>query len=120
MFNLCDAHEVAEKFTETILRKAKEFISYRPARFHKSSHPWVNGKVMDAIECKCKAYGTPGFPAAAERCRQVLVDEYKAYRQRTREKLSSLPRGSKAWWRHDRELLDRKAEISSIRTAFEG
>ena len=50
IFNLDDAHDVTEKFTETILRQAKQFISYRSARFHKSSHPWMNGKACDALD----------------------------------------------------------------------
>ena len=114
MFGADDAHDATAKFTETILRKAKQFISYRRARFQKSSHPWMNNKVMEAIEAKCKAYGSIEFPAAAARCRQVLADEYQSYRQKMREKLSGLPRGSKAWWKHNRELLERKAKVTSI------
>ena len=41
------------------------------------------------------------------------------YMKKLKEKISTLPRNGKQWWRLDRELLSRKAGVASIPTLRE-
>ena len=47
-------------------------------------------------------------------CKKTLAEEYQAYLQELRKKLAALPKGSKRWWKLNRELLQKKAKISSM------
>ena len=49
-----------------------------------------------------------------ERCSRILNEERQKYVQRLKEKLMSLPKGSKQWWKINRELLNKKGKVSSI------
>ena len=44
----------------------------------------------------------------------VLREERQKYVERLKAKMTALPRGSKQWWRINREFLHRKANINSI------
>ena len=80
----------------------------------RSSHPWLNAKCRAAIVCKNDAEGTGSFDAASNTCSQVLREERVKYVEKLKAKLAGLPRCSKQWWRINRELLHRKANVSSI------
>jgi len=86
----------------------------------KSSHPWLNERCRKAIARKNAAEGTINFSEEQQRCTKTLNEERALYTQRVKEKLAALPRSSKAWWRLNRELLRRRAQVSSIPALREG
>ena len=69
---------------------------------------------MAAINRKNNSEGSESFSIASEACAQTLREERSKYVDKLKEKLASLPRCSKQWWRINRELLNRKANLSSI------
>ena len=58
--------------------------------------------------------GTAHFSLASDACSTVLKEERHKYVEKLKAKLAGLPRCSKQWWRINRELLHRKANVSSI------
>ena len=99
------AHSAAKNLTEYLLTAAKRHVPKRFLEERKSSHPWVNDKCKHALEAKQAAEGTPGYKDAAERCSATFTTEYAAYTKNLRQELLDLPKGSKLWWRKNRELL---------------
>ena len=82
----------------------------------KSTHPWLNERCRNALMQKNNAEGTDRFEAERLRCIQVLGEERAAYVESIKLKLQNLRRHSKQWWRINRELLRKKASMSSIPT----
>ena len=80
----------------------------------RNTHPWLNARCRTAIINKNVSEGTDSYQAASSSCAQVLREEREKYVEKLKAKLASLPRCSKQWWRINRELLHRKANISSI------
>ena len=109
-----DFSDNASKITEIVLSSSKQHIPFRKHRFRKSLHPWLTDTTFEAIQAKVAAYGTCSYDDAAKACSQVFAKEYATHVKRLRTTLASLPRGSKRWWRVNRELLDKKASLSSI------
>ena len=79
-----------------------------------SIHPWLNDRCRTAIIQKNNAEGSDNFSTVQSSCDEVLRQERAKYVERLKQKLSALPRNSKPWWRLNRELLNRKAKLSSI------
>ena len=65
---------------------------------------------------KNNAEGTSRFDAERLRCIQILGEERATYVQSIKLNLQNLRRHSKQWWRINRELLKKKASMSSIPT----
>ena len=87
---------------------------------YKSTHPWLNERSKAAIRHKNAAEGTERFEEERKKCAQILDEERAAWVQLTKTKLANLPRSSKRWWRLNRELLHRKANVVSIPTLRDG
>ena len=85
----------------------------------KRSHPWLNDRSMAAIQRKNDAEGSEQFDSERAKCMQVLGEEKARYVDELKTKIANLPKSSKAWWRLNRELLHRKAKLSSIPTLKE-
>ena len=58
--------------------------------------------------------GTDTETKAAEECSEAFLKAYKAWVQRTREELASLPRGFKKWWAKTRELLHQSGKCCHV------
>ena len=78
------------------------------------AHPWVDEECEEAIEAKCKAFGTEQFAEAERRCTRVLNRSFFMYQDTLRADISKLPIGAKRWWRYNRELLHRKSQSCTI------
>ena len=63
---------------------------------------------------KQRPYRCDDFKDAQASCGKVLTEEYQEYVVKLKERIATLKRGSKQWWKLNRELLDKKAKISSI------
>ena len=90
------------------------YIPYKQVSFRKSSHPWLNDRCEAAIRAKNLAEGTDRFDQKRAVCSKVLKEEQQKHVTKLKEKLSSLPKGSKQWWKLNRELLQNKTKCSSI------
>ena len=101
-------------FLETIWYLLITHISRRKITVTKRSHPWLNEKSKEAIRRKNQAEGTEAFDRERKNCMQILATERARHVQALKDKLSSLPKCSKQWWRINRELLNRKGRLSSI------
>ena len=59
---------------------------------------------MNWYKRKRQAEGTPEYTERAAECSAGFLEEFEAYVKRTREKLRTLPRSSKQWWKLSRFL----------------
>ena len=89
-------------------------IPRKVVRNKRSSHPWLNTRCREAIIQKNRAEGTDTFATAQSACDDVLREERSKYVETLKAKMAALPRCSKQWWRINRELLRRKANVATI------
>ena len=108
------AEDALAFFYEVLWNHLIKFIPRCSIKEKKSSHPWLNQRSIDAIKRKNDAENTDRFQVETDKCTQVLMEERGRYITTLKEKLVSLPKGSKRWWQINRELLNRKGKLSSI------
>ena len=108
------AEESLQYFLEILWYHLVKHIPRTTIKNRKSTHPWLNDRSKAAIARKNAAEGTARFEEERNKCMQVLNEERALYVQKTKEKIASLKRSSKKWWRLNRQLLRRKANVSSI------
>jgi len=106
-------------FLEVLWLLLTKYIPRKITHVKKSSHPWLNQKCKDAIAKKNDAEGSEQFVDARKKCLDVIKSERASYVKDLKEKISTLPRNGKQWWRLNRELLNRKAGVASIPTLRE-
>ena len=99
-----DAAQQFQTYLQQLLRK---HVPTRTADTSKSTHLWINDRVRHAINMKCNAYNTDAFNTTARRTRAIIMEEYTNYQQRLRHTISQLERGSKEWWKYNRQLLNK-------------
>ena len=91
-----------------------KYIPRKTIDERKSTHPWLNERTRQAISRKQAAEGTDRYEKESDDCRKIINEERQRYVQKLKDKLLALPKGSKQWWKINRELLNRKRKISSI------
>ncbi len=74
----------------------------------------MNARCENSIAAKNSAEGHASFEDQREKCAGVLAEEHQKYVATLKEKISKLKKGSKQYWRLNRELLCKKGECSSI------
>ena len=114
------AEEALAFFMEILWLHLVKFIPRRKVTVKKSTHPWLDERCHDAIRSKHLAEGTDTYEGECQRCATILGNAKKEYVEKLKEKLNSLPKGSKRYWSLNRELLHRKARISTIPTLKDG
>ena len=108
------AEEAAKFFMEMLWMNSCTFIPYVEVQAKKKAHPWLNERCEAAIQRKNSAEGTDRFPDYQKECAAVMTEEYQKHLGSLKEKIASLSKGSKEWWRLNRELLEKKTKCSSI------
>ena len=93
---------------------ARKYIPYRRATFAKASHEWLDDRCRTAVAAKRAAQGTPSELARTSECSKVLLQTFHAHRPRLRVKLRALPRGSKKWWRLNKQLMKQTKPTTSV------
>ena len=53
------------------------YIGKRPLKEKRSTHPWLNAKVIKLVEAKNLAQGTRNEKAAAEACSAGILEAYR-------------------------------------------
>ena len=74
----------------------------------------MNLHCENAIKAKNDADGTPSFDTQRDLCTRVLTEEYQKHLLELKTKIANLKKGSKQWWRLNRELIEKKSKCSSI------
>jgi len=114
------AEEALDHFMEALWLLLVKHIPRKKIETRKCTHPWLNDRCRKAVERKNAAEGTATFAQERATCTQIFNEERAKYIQETKAKLASLSKCSKAWWRFNRQLLRRRATISSIPTLRDG
>lgn len=104
----------AERLTGIILDTVREFIPQRVLTERKSTHPWLNARVLEAVASKQNASGTIDELEASKACSEAVLCEFTKFVGRTRERLGNIRRGSKQWWKLARQLLNQRSAPSSV------
>ena len=97
---VCTADAGAENITCEILRASNLFIPSKILKERKSTHPWVNERIVQLVQRKKQAAGTTHAEAqaASEACSVGIKAEYAKYVAKEKERLQKEARGSKGWW----------------------
>ena len=101
------ADDAAKKFLEILWTYLCAFNPYEKIEFRKRSHPWINERCEQAIKRKNAAEGTHQFQDMQKECASILSNEYQPYLLKLKKKIASLKKGSKEWWKLNRELLEK-------------
>jgi len=108
------AEDALNNFLEILWQSLLKHIPRKQIVNKKSTHPWLNDRCKNAIKKKNSAEGTVHFEKEQRLCTRILGEERAKYIEATKIKLANLPKGSKEWWRINRELMHKKAKVSSI------
>jgi hypothetical protein len=108
------ADAAASGLTAKILTLAQKYIPKRILFEKKSTHPWVNGRVLHLVQRKKEAEGTVNENEVRDQCSKGILEEYGKYVQRERAQLQKQRSGYKSWWSMSRRLLQKKGQVSSI------
>ena len=73
---ICNADAGAESITRETLRAAEMFIPRRMLKKRKSTHPWVNDRIVELVRLKQNAAGTEGAGLAMETCSAGIRTEF--------------------------------------------
>ena len=110
------AEEAFTHFMDTLWLHLCKYIPYAKRKMKKQSHPWLNDRCREAIARKNDKEDRDDdeYRDAAKSCAEVLADEYQRYVLKLKEEIAQLPKGSKKWWKLNRQLLEKKAKMSGI------
>jgi len=101
-------------FLEMLWYAFNRHIPYKAVEIKKQSHPWLNDRCENAITKKNILEGSKDFTAAQSSCNEVSAEEYQEYLGKLKSKIATLKKGSKQWWKLNRELLNKKTKITNI------
>ena len=104
----------ANQLTDFILVVANQFIPQRTLTERKSTHPWMNDRVIDLVRQKRDAEGTEREEECRTNCSGSILEEHTKFVARVRAALQEIQRGKKWWWSTSRRLLRKKCVVSSI------
>ena len=93
-----DAHVGAERLTDNILDLSRQFIPERLLHERKTTHPWINDRVLELVRAKRVAEGTALEEVSREQCSKGILDKFHNYVQKERGALQNMWRGAKGWW----------------------
>ena len=108
------ADEAVERFTNFVLTSARKHVPSKTCSVRKSTHPWLNDRCRELVRRKQEAENTPLHRERLLECSQGVLEEYRKYVQRTREKMRKLPRSSKRWWKLSKALSLKAEKTSSV------
>ena len=107
-------NEAFDYFMDLLMSLCHKYIPSTTIQIQNQTHPWLTQACAEAIEAKNQATAGADFTAARDKCATVLNNAYKEYTAKLKARIAQLPRGSKQWWSLNRELLNKKARLSSV------
>jgi len=90
-----DPNTGAERLTVCILGLAEFFIQKRLLKERKSTHPWINDKVLELVRSKLAAEGTDEETECMKRCSACIMEEYGKHVAKERLQLQAMPKRCK-------------------------
>jgi hypothetical protein len=108
------ADEAAMVLTDTVLAEAEECIPRKVLHERKSTHPWVNKRVLDLVKEKHAAEGKPDSIKVIQECSKGIREEFWKYVASERDKLKKQSIATKGWWSNSRRLLQQRGKTCSI------
>ena len=108
------ADKAAERLTDHLLSTLRRFVPLEKKQVKKSTHPWMDKNCLELVRRKREAEGTPEYEEKLKECSDGVLQAYKRWVQKTREKLKELPRASKQWWKLARSLAQKAEKNSSV------
>ena len=104
----------AQGLADTIMGVMQATMPRRTFTEKKSSHPWLNRRVLDLVARKQLAEGTVDEATAIRACSAGIMEEFQLHTAGVRKDMRSMQRGCKQWWKKTKELMDQRARVSSI------
>ena len=109
-----DANTAAEMMTSCFLEQARNFIPRRCLNERRSTHPWINDRVIRMVKEKIAVEWTDVEVECRKRCSACIMEEYGKHVMRERNQLQDMPKGAKAWWSRSQRLMQKKGVVSAI------
>ena len=107
-------HDAVESFIERLEDLVDMAIPHRTILERKGTHPWISGKVLELVEERNAAIGTPDETRAVMKCSEGMLEARRSYEARLRNELLEMRTGCKEWWKKSRELTNRRASAAAI------
>ena len=104
-------HDGVKRLTNVVLESAKLCIRKKRIKETKSTHPWLNDRVLRAVETKRQATGTQEERQKAAECSSIILEEYMAWGDNMKNELRGMPPVAKAWWATERQLQLQKQNL---------
>jgi len=108
------ADDAAVHISDKILALAERSIKKTIIQERKSTHPWLNEAVLQAVASKRAAVGTPQEAELAKSCSEIIKREYNSWVAKVRSDLKDVQKGSKSWWTRERQLQLKAQRCCSI------
>ena len=106
--------DATEYFYDILSNLCEKWIPHQPIKVKKATHPWMNDGCHEAIHRKNASEDTPLYDAECAACADVLAQAYQKYVEKLKRDIAALKKNDKKWWKLNRELLQKKAKLSSI------
>ena len=108
------AEDALNHFMDVLWVHLCTHIPMNEFKMTKKSHPWLNDICERAIQEKNSAEGTESFEEKRSLCSQTLKAEYQRHLANLKSRIANLDKGSKQWWKLNRELLEKRSKLSNI------
>jgi hypothetical protein len=100
--------------TLRILNAARKHIPQREIYTNKRSHLWLTDEIVELVALKRATEGTDRCEGAVRTCSEKIMDEYRSYAEKSRQKLLEARRGSRQWWTICREVLSQRTRVQGV------
>ena len=107
-------HEGAKQLTEIIRTRSEQIIGQQKLIERKTTHPWINKRVEEAIAQRNAAEGTDLEKATTEKCSEVMLQERERHIAKTRLSLQEMKEGSNKYWSTSNELLGKESKVQRL------
>ena len=106
--------QAAETLSHEILRAAYKYIPRKNLCKKKSTHPWIDDKVMELVRAKQAGAGTSEAKEAMEACSVGIKEEYLKYVEAEKVKLRQESKATRGWWSRTRRLYVNVGEFAAF------
>ena len=116
-WNILEEYSVdvaAEVFTRKVIEISEAYIPKGLLREKKSTHPWVNRRVVELVAHKRAAAGTANEKSSTLACSDGIKEEYEKYIEKEKSRLRMETGASKGWWSRIRRLLNQTSKTCNI------
>ena len=113
-FEGLNTNNTAERLTTLVSNHVRACIRSKTVMDKCFVHTWLTEECKAALGRKHAARGSEDFPARRNECSQTFLNAQREHVRRTREKLKSMPRSSRGWWKLSNSLLTKASTAENI------